>query len=184
MLVAYILLHLNRYKMMQTLSVSHNSLANDFYVSHNSWLYSWLCKKLGSTFDAADLVQDTFLRVLMKADLVSILEPRAYLTRIAHGLMVSHIRHREIERSYLLEIANLPEYQTQSAETRSMALEILVRIDAMLDGLPMKVRSAFLLSQLEGLTHAEIAAELDVSVASVRLYIAKALMHCLAIQAE
>lgn len=167
--------------MQAAISIS-NSLVQDFYVSHNSWLYSWLCKKVGSTFDAADLAQDTFLRVLLKTDLVSILEPRAYLTKVAHGLMVSHIRRREIERSYLMEIAQLPEFQTQSAEARSIALEILIKIDSMLDGLPLKVRSAFLLSQLEGLTHAEIASELKVSVASVRLYIAKALLHCLEIQ--
>jgi RNA polymerase sigma-70 factor (ECF subfamily) len=98
--------------------------------------------------------------------------------------MVNHIRRREIERSYLLEISQLPEYHTQSAETRAMALDILIQIDTMLDGLPIKVRSAFLLSQLEGLTHAEIAAELGVSVASVRLYIAKALTHCITIQSS
>lgn len=161
---------------------AENSLAQDFYISHNSWLYSWLCKKVGSTFDAADLVQDTFLRVLLKTDLVSILEPRAYLTRIAHGLMVSHIRRREIERSYLLEIAELPEYQVQSAETRAIALEMLIKIDTMLDGLPLKVRTAFLMSQLEERTHAEIAAEMKVSIGSVRLYIAKALLHCIEIQ--
>jgi len=166
---------------MQSNHAIQNSLIQDFYLSHNSWLYSWLCKKLGSTFDAADLTQDTFLRVLLKTDLVSILEPRAYLTRIAHGLMVNHIRRREIERSYLAEIAHLPEYQTQSAETRAMALEVLIKIDTMLDGLPLKVRTAFLLSQLEGLTHSEIASELSVSVASVRLYIAKAITHCIAI---
>ncbi len=167
---------------MQSNHALQNSLARDFYISHNSWLYSWLCKKLGSTFDAADLTQDTFLSILLKKDLVSILEPRAYLTKIAHGLMVNHIRRREIERSYLQEISQLPEYHTQSAETRALALDILVRIDNMLDGLPIKVRAAFLLSQLEGLTYAEIATELAVSVASVRLYIAKALDHCIAIQ--
>ncbi|MDP2246732.1 MAG: sigma-70 family RNA polymerase sigma factor [Nitrosomonadales bacterium] len=167
---------------MQTTPALQNALARDFYVNHNSWLYSWLCKKLGSTFDAADLAHDTFLNILLKKDLVSILEPRAYLTKIAHGLMVNHIRRREIERSYLQEISQLPEFHTQSAEARAMALDILIRIDNMLDGLSMKVRTAFLLSQLEGLTYAEIATELGVSVASVRLYIAKALDHCLAIQ--
>jgi RNA polymerase sigma factor (sigma-70 family) len=167
---------------MQPTHALQNSLARDFYINHNSWLYSWLCKKLGSTFDAADLTQDTFLSILLKKDLVSILEPRAYLTKVAHGLMVNHIRRREIERSYLQEISQLPEYHTQSAETRAMALDILIKIDNMLNGLPIKVRSAFLLSQLEGLTYAEIAAELSVSVASVRLYIGKALDHCLAIQ--
>ena len=49
----------------------------------------------------------------------------------------------------------------------------------MLDGLPVPVRRAFLLCQLEGLTHADIAKTLGVSVGSVRLYIARALRQCL-----
>ncbi len=159
-------------------SVLPDSLAIEFYKDHNSWLYSWLCKKVGSTFDAADLAQDTFLRVLLKNDLESILEPRAYLVHIAHGLVANQFRRREIERAYLHEIALLPEYQTQSEETRAIALEMLVRIDAMLNDLSLNVRNAFLLWQLEGLTYAEIASELNISVGSVRLYVAKALMCC------
>ena len=163
---------------MQIHQTTESSLIRDFYVNHNTWLYSWLCKKIGSTFDAADLTQDTFLRLFGKEELTSIKEPRAYLTKIAHGLMVNHIHRRDIERAYLEEIAHLPEYQTQSVEMRAIALDMLIRIDAMLDGLPFKVRSALLLSQLEGLTHAQIASELGVSVASVRLYIGKAIAHC------
>lgn len=53
----------------------------------------------------------------------------------------------------------------------------------MLDGLPIAVRRAFLLCQLEGLGHAEIAARLGVSVGSVRQYIARALRQCLELSA-
>lgn len=157
-------------------------LVRGFYESHCSWLYTWLFKKVGSTFDAADLTQDTFVRVLGKSDLGSILEPRAYLTRIAHGLMVNFLRRREIEQTYLQEIASLAEGQGPSPEERAIVLETLAEIDIMLNSLPHRVRTAFLLLLLEGMTHAEIAAELDVSVASVRLYIARAVTHCLEIQ--
>ena len=58
-----------------------------------------------------------------------------------------------------------------------MALEALVEIDRLLDGLPPKVRKAFLLSQLEGLRHGEIAECLQVSVSSVRQYLARAMQH-------
>ncbi len=56
---------------METLSglIVSNSIAacsavQDLYRAHHGWLQSWLSKKLGSSFDAADLAQDTFLRVL------------------------------------------------------------------------------------------------------------------------
>ena len=48
------------------------------YRDHRSWLESWLRRRLGNAWDAADLSQDTFLRVLASAQPVAQLqEPRA-----------------------------------------------------------------------------------------------------------
>ena len=157
------------------------STVSHLYDEHLHWLTSWLVKKMGSTPDAADLAQDTFLRLIHKPSSEPIIEPRAYLVTIAHGLMVNHLRRKEIERAYLEALRQMAEPEFPSPESLSIALETLVRIDMMLQGLPPKVRSAFLLSQLEGLSHAEIAQRLCVSVSSVRKYIAKALLHCIAI---
>ena len=35
-----------------------------FYRDHRSWLESWLRGRLGNAWDAADLSQDTFVKVL------------------------------------------------------------------------------------------------------------------------
>lgn len=156
-------------------------LIEDFYVEHNSWLNKWLSRKVGSSSDAADLTHDTFIKVMLKNDLSFITEPRAYLTTIAHRLMVNHVRRNKIEQVCMQAIAELPEALVPSPETIAISIETLVRIDEMLDGLPKNVRHAFLLCQLEGISHAEIAKRLSVSVSSVRQYMAKALAHCIAI---
>ena len=49
----------------------------------------------------------------------------------------------------------------------------------LLDGLPPKVRSAFLLLQLEGMSYAEIAIQLGVTTRTVGNYIAKAMLQCM-----
>ncbi|MNJ69247.1 putative RNA polymerase sigma factor FecI [compost metagenome] len=49
----------------------------------------------------------------------------------------------------------------------------------MLDRLPHKARRAFLMSQLQGMTYAAIAAELEVSERMVKKYMAQAMLHCL-----
>lgn len=149
------------------------------YQDHQGWLQGWLRKKLGCALDAADLVHDTYLRVLSRREPGEIREPRSYLATIAHGLMVNHLRRKDLERAYLETLAQLPEPLAPSPEARALALEALVEIDTMLDGLPVAARRAFLLCQLEGMTHAEIASTLRVSVGSVRLYIARALRQCL-----
>jgi len=153
------------------------------YGEHHGWLLGWLRRKLGHPGDAADLAQDTFLRVLgRQRDVDEVREPRAWLTTIAHGLVVDHMRRRTLERACLEAIAALPEPQAPSPETQMLLVEALVRIDAMLDGLPAKARSAFLLSRLDGLGYAEIAQRLNVSLSSVEKYMATAIRHCLALR--
>lgn len=153
------------------------------YGEHHGWLLGWLRRKLGHPGDAADLAQDTFLRVLgRQRDVDEVREPRAWLTTIAHGLVVDHVRRRTLERACLEAIAALPEPQAPSPETQMLLVEALVRIDAMLDGLPAKARSAFLLSRLDGLGYAEIAQRLNVSLSSVEKYMAMAIRHCLALR--
>ncbi len=170
--------------MMTVSSAADNIDFLSAYQSHQRWIYAWLCKKLGSSQDAADLTQDTFLKLLQKTESFTIVEPRAYLTTIAHGLMVNHIRRRDIEKAYLEQIAHLSFAFAPSEESKAIALELLIKIDTLLNGLTYKTQKAFLLSQVDGLTHAEIAANLHISVASVRLYIKKALLHCIALQQE
>ena len=57
--------------------------------------------------------------------------------------------------------------------------ELLRQVLLMLsEELEEKPRRAFLLARLEGLSYADIAAELQVSESSVKQYLAKALAHC------
>lgn len=157
----------------------NNALINSFYINHNVWLHKWLLKKLGSSFDAADLTQDTFISLLTKNRHEPIHEPRAYLTRIAHDLMVNHLRRRDLERAYNATLCDPYLIEYPSPEIRAIALESLIAIDKMLSALPPKVRSAYLLMQLDGLKHKEIAEQLNISVKTVGVYIAKAVLHCL-----
>ena len=148
------------------------------YSDHHGWLHNWLRGRLGNAADAADLAQDTFLRVLLRPERVELYTPRAFLRTVARGLVIDHWRRQELERAYLDSIAHLPEAQVPSAEDRHNILQLLENIARLLDGLKPKVRSAFLLAQCEGMPHARIAEELGVSVRSVERYIAEALFHC------
>jgi RNA polymerase sigma-19 factor, ECF subfamily len=171
---------------MSSLDLSGNKDAvRALYVEHRSWLVSWLRGKLGCAHSAADLAQDTFIRILGRREaLAEVREPRAYLTTIARSLLIDNYRRAAIERAYLDALACLPEQAVPSPEERLLLLETLVRIDAVLDGLNPKARQAFLLSRLEGLPYAEIATQLGVSLSSVEKYMAQAVRHCYLMQSE
>ncbi|ENO90497.1 sigma-70 family RNA polymerase sigma factor [Thauera linaloolentis] len=148
------------------------------YRDHHGWLQGWLRGKLGNACDAADLAQDTFMRVLQRREAETLREPRAYLSTIARGLVADFFRRQRLEQAYLDVLATLPEPEAPSPETRSIMLEALIAIDTMLDGMKPAVRQAFLLSQLEGLTYAEIATQLGVTKRTVSNYMCQAIEQC------
>ncbi|ENO90482.1 sigma-70 family RNA polymerase sigma factor [Thauera linaloolentis] len=150
----------------------------ELYADHHHWLHAWLRKKLGCSERAADLAHDTFVRLLDREGLVRPQEPRAFLTTIAKGLVANHFRRQKIEQAWLETLARLPQAEAPSPEARTLILETLIAIDRQLDALGPLVRRAFLLSQLDGLPQAEIAARLGVSVPTVKRYVAKALVAC------
>ena len=149
------------------------------YADHHGWLSGWLRSRVGCSHTAADLAQDTYLRVLVRGRLPDRDQPRRHLTRIAKGLMIDLFRRRRIEAAYLEALRDLPEPEAPSEEVRAQVIETLVEIDALLHRLPDKPRRAFLMSRLEGLSYAAIAERLGVSVSSVEKYIARGLAVCL-----
>lgn len=159
---------------------SANGAMQALYIDHHTWLQGWLRKRLGCAHSAADLAQDTFVRVLLRPSAVPTLrEPRAYLTTLAKGLINDLWRRQGLERAYLDALALLPEPLTLSPEERLLLLQTLQEIDAMLDGLSANARTAFVLSQLEGWNYVQIAERLGVSERTVKRYMAQGFELCL-----
>ena len=152
-----------------------NHIAN-LYHHHHAWLQGWLLRRLGNHGSAQDLAQDTFVRLLGKEVLPRIHEPRAFLKTIARGLVANHYRAQQIEQAYLDALQNLPVEYAPSPEQSTMAIQALIELDRLLASLPAPVRQAFLLSQVDGLTQDEIAQRLNVSLATVKRHIARAVV--------
>jgi RNA polymerase sigma-70 factor (ECF subfamily) len=145
---------------------------------HHGWLYERLRARLGCRHDAADMAAETFAQVVALPDPQAIREPRALLTTIAKRLIFASWRRRDLERAYLDALAAEPEAYAPSAEQHALALEALLEVEHLLAGLSAKARAAFLLSQLDGLTYAQIAAELGVSVPRIHQYVMQGLRAC------
>lgn len=148
------------------------------YQDHLGWLRGWFTRRLSNSQDAEDLAQDAFARIVAGRHRLDLSQPRALLTTIGKGLVADHFRRRALEQAFLEGLAALPEPELPSTEEQAIVLETLQAVDRMLDGLPGKVRRAFLLSRLDGHSYEAIANELGVSLSSVQKYLAQALMAC------
>ncbi|MGO1233584.1 MAG: sigma-70 family RNA polymerase sigma factor [Marinobacter sp.] len=157
------------------------------YQEHHGWLHQWLYGKLGCSHSAADLAQDTFVRLLRRkrnGTPAEVEQPRAYLRVIANGLVVDYYRRRSLERAYLDALAHMPEPVSISPLEKEALLETLDQIDIMLDRLPVRARRIFLMSQLDGATYAEIARVMGVSSRTVKRDMKHAFTQCLTLMID
>ncbi|CAM3844491.1 putative RNA polymerase sigma factor FecI [Pseudomonas reidholzensis] len=170
---------------MDGASARESAMQRDFttlYVDHHSWLQNWLYRRMRCRSDAADLAQDTFLRLFRTSNsplAADLRQPRAYLATVAKRLMLNLHRRRSVEEAWLQTLAEYAEQTGLSVEERCLIHEALQAVDSMLHGLPPIVRRAFLLSQLEGHTYSEIAQMLNVTVRTVQRYLTQAMEQCM-----
>lgn len=163
------------------MSANDSALAHEItvlYSDHHGWLRGWLRKRLGDAHQAADLAHDTFMQLLTRTEPVAAREPRAFLTTVAQRVLANHYRRQQLEQAYLAALAALPEPLAVSPEERAIVVETLVEIDRLLNGLALPVKRAFLMSQLDGMAHGEIADALGISVTTVKRYVVKAGAQC------
>lgn len=155
------------------------------YQQHHGWLQSLLRKRLGNQCDASDLAHDVFLQLLMKPrEFDSHQGTRAYLSVMAQGMCVDLWRRKALEQAWLESLQHHAANTTLSAEQNSIVLETLFQVDGMLRSLPEKARSAFVMSQIQGMTYAQIACVLKVSERMVKKYMAQAMLHCILLETE
>lgn len=150
------------------------------YKGYHGWLLSWLRRRLDCPHNAADMAQDTFVRLLTVGAYTVPREPRAFLATIARRLLVDRSRRQKLERAYREELERHAEYMEQapSPEQLLAAVQALDHIARALSRMSTRVQQAFILRHLEGYSHAQIAEQLQVSIKSVQKYLVQALLHC------
>ncbi len=167
------------------LPASCHEQISQLYNHHHGWLHGWMRKRVGCHEAAADLAHDTFLRLLTKPPQPhSFSGARRYLRTVADGLCIDMWRRKSVEKAWLETLAARPEGVGLSPEDHAVVIETLCEIDEMLSRLPDNVATAFILSQVEGLTYKQIAVQLGVSDRMVKKYMARAMLECVLIEAR
>ncbi|UPK72091.1 RNA polymerase sigma factor [Chitinophaga filiformis] len=126
---------------------------------------------------AKDLTQDIFLKIWdHRQKLPAVRNFDSYIYTIARNLVRDQLRtaiFRESNREFLLHYFSAKGVSPQEILEEKQLSE---KVKAAISSLPLKLQQVFTLSQLEGLSHKEIAGRLDISPLSSKTYMVRALL--------
>jgi len=150
-------------------------------------LLNFLSRAVRDRDTAADLAQESYARVLTAQQAGQpIRDPRALLYRTARNLMVDQHRRADVRGEAGLaagdeRIADLDGVSGPAAlepETILASREDLSAVLAAIDKLPPRCREAFILYKFDGLSYADIAKQMGISVRTVEMQLQIAMKAC------
>ncbi|MBF7688548.1 RNA polymerase sigma factor [Acinetobacter rathckeae] len=160
---------------------SEHQMIHDWYLEHHDWLQQWLSFRITDSFNAPDIVQDTFVKLLQtRQKLFGIQEPKAYLTNIAKNIVIDKHRRYVLEKTYLEALA-IQQFEQESILAHNdleKVVEILDFITLSLSHSTAIARKAFLMYYFEGYNQSEVAVAIGKSLRTTQSYLADCLSAC------
>ncbi|MDT5121415.1 MAG: polymerase sigma-70 factor, subfamily [Acidobacteriota bacterium] len=153
-------------------------LFEDIFKLHHCRVYSLCLRMTGNAAEAEDLTQDVFIQVFRKIG--SFRGDSAFTTwlhRLTVNLVLMHFRRSWVRREQVTEDGELPSRAIKGGRefNRTPVLDRIV-LDEVIAKLPRGYRTVFILHDVEGLEHTEIAQVLGCSVGTSKSQLHKARM--------
>lgn len=148
----------------------------DLYTKHYRRVYSLCLRMTANIADAEDLAHDVFLQVQRK--LASFRGDSAFTTwlhRITVNQVLMHFRKKSVRSELTTEDGEMPEVvEPLSAKTQSLPIIDNIALGVAIEQLPNGYRKIFLLHDVEGYEHEEIAQLLGISAGTSKSQLHKA----------
>lgn len=150
-------------------------------------LLNFLARKVNDRDIAADLVQESFVRIYAAQQAgQAVRDPRALLFRTARNLVVDQYRRAEVRNETAppahgedaLDLDALVGPSALEPDTILASRENLTAVLSTIDQLPPRCREAFVLYKFDGLSYAEIAVRMNISVRTVEMQLQIAMKAC------
>ncbi|PIF00033.1 MAG: RNA polymerase subunit sigma-70 [Maribacter sp.] len=145
-------------------NVCKEDVYSDLFRANSKTVFNYIYYKFGNEEKAYDVVQEAFTRLWENCSKVAPSKAKAYVYRIANNLYLNILKAERIRLRYADRVSTVdyetPEYSMEENEFRE-------KLNAALDGLPEKQRTAFLLNRIDGKKYAEIAEMEGVSVKAI-----------------
>jgi len=155
---------------------------SELFAEKSATLSSYFLRRIAHRWDAQDLVQEVYLRLLRiePSDAANIRNPEAYLFTVAANLVKEHavLRQQQPLGSDGLEEV-IEQFGTPCSAEADVDRELRrQRLGAMIKRLSPKCRAVLVMHYRDDLSYREIAERLSISTHMVKKYIVKGLAAC------
>jgi RNA polymerase sigma-70 factor (ECF subfamily) len=149
-----------------------DSTVDVLYVRHWTELCHYIRRQFGcGPPDPEDVVQETFVKFAALENRHTIDNPRAYLYRTAHNVLIDERRRLELGKKITVDVESLSAGDDRTPERVLVAKERLDLLTRTLLAMPDTRRRSFLLNRLHGLSAAAIARMTGYSESAVKKHI-------------
>ncbi|NJO68259.1 MAG: RNA polymerase sigma-70 factor [Bacteroidetes bacterium] len=126
--------------------------------------------------EAEEIVQGTFLGLWEKRGQIRIHTAlKSYLYQAVHNSCLNHLDHLKVRKAHREYFIRSTEEASETGAQTTLVRELEVQIEEAISALPPQCQHVFRLSRFEGLTYAEIAQQLNISVKTIENHMGKAL---------
>ncbi len=157
-------------------NAKYNFLVNE----HKSRIYGYAYFMLKNKMDAEDVTQEVLIKIYQNMGKFKISSAKAWIMKTTHNLCIDYLRKRNIITNKEVSfdpmdnenifgnqgvgsiVYNFPDVLTSESIKKAIR------------ALPYKLRSVFVLYELEGLKYREISQALEMPVNSVKVYLLRA----------
>lgn len=150
------------------------------FLQHKTSLTKYISQYIKHPHDIEDIVHDAFLNSYAAEINTKIRKPRAFLFRTARNLALKHLNKSSTRLTDYLEDLDLSAVfnEKPSLEETVESHEQFAFFCQAVQRLPLQCRRAFILRKVYGLSHREIAEQLDISVSTVEKHLATGISRC------
>lgn len=151
---------------------------SELFLKHRQDLLRFFTAKVSCPETAADLTQETYLRVAGRVNPDKIGNFRAYLFSVANNLAIDYLRSRS--RQLKRDGGEVSEDAVSSAPEPDNVLSSQQQVEFLqqvIYSLPPKCRQVFIMCRVDEKSYTEVANELGISKRTVESHMRKALDH-------
>jgi len=145
------------------------------YESYCEPLYRFAYSYMKDSFEAEEIVQDVFIKIWERREDVDEQKSfKSYLYRITVNKVFNELKHRVVKQKYEQHALNFDQITSETPESSIQFQELNKKLDLLLTQLPEQQRNIFIMSRWKGLSNAEIAESLSLSLRTVENQIYRA----------